>query len=88
MPRKKKPKIPRQYSMVKFNFKVLDSPAYDRYRGDFYKTFGTPEAPKNFIFFGDIPNMPGHSVIADLKTGKFEFCWHTDYFLELTEDEL
>lgn len=84
----KKPKIPQQYSFVKFDFSVLDH-MDKQYHAEFNRIFWDEERqkPKNFIFFGDIPNMPGHCIIADHKTGKFEFCFHTDYFIELTDDE-
>jgi hypothetical protein len=42
---------------------------------------------KSYIFFGEIPNMPGHCILADPKTGKFFFGYHTDNFIELPENE-
>ena len=40
-----------------------------------------------YIFFGEIPNMPDHCIVADYKTGKIYSGYHTDNFVELTDDE-
>lgn len=42
---------------------------------------------KIFIFLGEIPNMPDHCIVAR-KDGSFLFGYHTDNFVELTEDEV
>lgn len=43
-----------------------------------------------FVFVGEIPNMPGHCV-ASPSTGDAHgmliFGYHTDNFIELSEDE-
>lgn len=39
------------------------------------------------VFFGEIPQMPGHCVVADQATGEFRWGLHTDRFRELTDDE-
>jgi len=65
---------PRQYSLVKA---VLAEEYEDQYpfaNGD------------TFIFLGEIIQMPGHCVIA-AKNGQVLFGYHTDNFVELTEDE-
>ena len=41
-----------------------------------------------YVFFGEIPNMPGHCVIADQKTGQILSGSHTGNFVELTEEEV
>ncbi len=41
-----------------------------------------------FIFLGEIPNMPGHCVVAGHKSGRIYSGYHVENFLELTEDEL
>jgi hypothetical protein len=41
-----------------------------------------------YIFFGEIPNMPDHCIVADSKAGKIYSCYHTDNFVELTDDEM
>ena len=41
-----------------------------------------------YIFFGEIPNMPEHCVVVDTKTGKISSGFHTDNFVELTDDEV
>lgn len=40
------------------------------------------------IFLGEIPNMPGHCVVAGCTTGKIYSGLHTDNFVEMQEDEL
>ena len=39
------------------------------------------------IFLGEIPNMPGHCVVSDVKTGRVYSGFHTDRFREIPEDE-
>ncbi len=56
---------------------------YEQYRG------------RQFIFLGEIPNQPGHSLIAELggngerheRSGVILIVVHTDDLVELTEDE-
>lgn len=40
-----------------------------------------------FIFMGEIKQMPGHCILCNLETGKITAGYHTDLFVELTEDE-
>ncbi len=40
-----------------------------------------------YVFIGEIPNMPGHCVIAELN-GKIHTGYHTDSFQELPTDEV
>jgi len=42
---------------------------------------------QTLIFFGEIPNMPGHCIVADHKTGKLYSGYHTDRFVEIPDDE-
>lgn len=70
---------PRQYSLVKFDFDTLE----DKYHSQM------PFTRKGvYIFFGDIANMPGHCVVADHKTGQIFSGFHTDNFVELSEEEV
>ena len=40
-----------------------------------------------YLFIGEIANMPGHCVVADLKSGRLISGYHTANFRELTDDE-
>ena len=40
-----------------------------------------------YIFFGEIPNMPGHCVVADQKTGQLYSGYHIENFVEIPEEE-
>ncbi|MBI5817870.1 MAG: hypothetical protein HZA88_02695 [Verrucomicrobia bacterium] len=40
------------------------------------------------VFIGEIPNMPGHCVIAELRNGKIHAGYHTESFAELSLDEI
>ncbi len=72
------PVTPRQYSLVRFRFDVLPPEFHNRY----------PFTPDGvYVFFGDIPNMPGHCVVADHKTGRIYSGYHTESFAELPPDE-
>jgi hypothetical protein len=70
--------MPRQYSLVRFRFDLLQVEYHDRYPF-------TPEGV--YVFFGDIPNMPGHCVVADRTSGRVYSGYHTESFAELPEEE-
>ena len=69
------PKIP----MVRFDFENTpkkDHKYYEELRG------------RTFFLMGDIKQQKHHCVLIDVHTGKIEMFWHTDQFVELTEDEV
>ena len=73
------PPIPRQYSLVRFRFDLVPIEYHDKY----------PFVPDGvYVFFGDIPNMPGHCVVADHKSGRIYSGYHTENFTELPFDEV
>ncbi len=73
------PPIPRQYSLVRFRFDLMPIEYHDKY----------PFVPDGvYVFFGDIPNMPGHCVVADHKSGRIYSGYHTDNFTELPSDDV
>ncbi len=39
-----------------------------------------------YIFFGEIPNMPGHCIVMDFQTGEFFNGYHTEHFIEVTKE--
>lgn len=41
-----------------------------------------------FVFLSEINNMEGHCVVVNWKTGQVLSGYHTDDFVELTEEEL
>ncbi len=70
--------IPRQYSLVRFLYDSLDGKYHCQY----------PFTRKGvYIFFGEIPNLPGHCVVADRQTGQIFAGYHSEHFAELSEDE-
>ena len=70
--------VPRQYSLVRFRFEELPAEYHGKYP---FK----PDAV--YVFFGAIPNMPGHCVVADHRTGQIYSGYHTDNFAEIPGDE-
>lgn len=69
---------PRQYSLVSFDFNSIPDEFHENY----------PFEPEGvYVFFGEIPNMRGHCVVADHKTGKIYSGYHIENFVELNEDE-
>ena len=47
-----------------------------------------PFTPKGvYVFLGEIPNMPGHCVVIDHKTGQVHSGYHTENFVEIPPDE-
>ena len=72
-----KTKIPRKLSLVKFDFETLPKKYHSQY----------PFHPsERMIFLGEIPNMMGHCAVAR-SDGIISSGWHTDNFVELTDDE-
>jgi hypothetical protein len=45
-------------------------------------------ATRTYVFLGEIPNMPGHCIVADIKTGRLFSGYHTEQFREVTDEEL
>jgi hypothetical protein len=71
-------KRPRQYSLVRFRFDDIDLKCH----GDY------PFTRKGaYVFFGEIPNMPGHCVVSDHSTGQLFSGYHTENFAEISADE-
>ena len=68
----------RQFSLVKYNYDSFPEEWKDK----------NPNTYENFVFcyLGDIPNMPGHSICQDIKTGR-PYVFHIEDIIELTEDE-
>ena len=73
------PKMPKPLSLVKFVFGDIPKNYHDKY------PFLEGQV---CIFHGEIPNMPGHCVVSDRKTGKLFSCYHTENFIELDPDEV
>jgi hypothetical protein len=69
---------PRQFSLVRFDFDTLPVEYHAKYP---FKKDGA------YVFFGEIPNMPGHCVVADPEDGRIYSGFHTENFVELSEDE-
>lgn len=72
-----KRKLPRKLSLVKFDYDNVPKSQHHYY--PFKKG-------KAYLFFGEIVNMPGHCAVA-AHGGTVYFGYHTDNFVELTEDE-
>ncbi|VTR96751.1 unnamed protein product [Gemmata massiliana] len=69
---------PRQYSLVRFQFDLLPVEYHERYP---FIRDGV------YVFFGEIPNMPGHCVVVDHRSGRVYSGYHTEHFAEIPEDE-
>jgi hypothetical protein len=41
-----------------------------------------------YVFLGEIPNMPGHCVVAERINGKIHAGYHTELFSEVSIDEV
>ena len=54
----------RQYSLVGFDF---DSIKDEFAKKEYLKVFKEDEV---YIYFGEIPNMPGYCIVLEYKTGK------------------
>jgi hypothetical protein len=73
-------KIPRKLSLVKFDHSRVPPGGYRR-RYPF-------RTGMTYVFIGEIPNMPGHCVVADYQAGKIYSGYHTGHFVELKSHEV
>ena len=46
------------------------------------------ETDKIYIFLSEIINMPGHCIVIEMNSNKIFSGFHTDCFVELTEDKI
>lgn len=76
MPRKRK--TPRKLSIVRFDFEHVDSAYHCKYP---FTEHG------RYLYFGEVANMPGHCVVAEMKSGQLHIGYHTENFIELTDEE-
>jgi len=77
----KKIKIPRKLSLVKLSDYVTDE-MIKEYEYPFKKS-------KIYVFLGEIVNMQGHCVVVEYKANHTVYSgYHTDNFVELSEEEV
>jgi len=70
--------VPRQYTLVRFRFDQLPVELHGKYP---FTADGV------YVFFGEIPNMSGHCVVSDHRTGRVYSGYHTEHFVEIAEDD-
>lgn len=68
-----------KFKLVKFDFSDLPDKYWNEYPFSKYD---------RFVMLGEVDQMPGHCVVANIKTGQIHCCYHTENFVELTEDEV
>ena len=71
----------RQNAFVVFDTEHCPQDIYNDYYKEVFEG-------KMFVFLGEIPQCPGHCILADLDTGNIVGMYHTDNFREATEDEV
>ncbi len=69
--------IPRQYALCRFRLEQLPAEYHSKYP---FALDGV------YVFLGVIPNMPGHCVVTDHRTGRVYSGYHTENFVEIPED--
>ena len=72
------PPAPRPLSLVRFEHDLLPK--------KFHRKYPFIEG-RAYVYFGEIPNMAGHCVVMDHRTGQFFSGYHTENFTEIAEDE-
>jgi hypothetical protein len=73
--------------METLKFLTLVKYDYDSFSDEWKKTNRNIFYGMAFVYFGEIPQMPGHSYLQDIKTGK-PYVLHTENLIPLTEDEV
>jgi hypothetical protein len=74
----KKQQKPKKMSLVRFEASRLSSMQRRAYP---FKRNGT------YLFLGEIANMPEHCVVLDWKNNRNYVGYHTENFVQLTDDE-
>lgn len=78
--------IPRALSLVRFTKEFSD------FMEDYYKRNPNKDnqftGDEQFIFLGEIPNMPEHCVIINVATRETTIGHHIENFIELTSEEV
>ena len=67
-------------TIVVFDKTTVFSESYDKYYAPTFEG-------KTFIFLGEVPNAPGHCILADLSTGLIIGMYHIENFRKATQDE-
>jgi hypothetical protein len=70
--------IPRQYALVRFVYDDIPAEHHSQYP---FTRQGI------YVFLGEIPNMPGHCVVAEHPRGQIFSGYHTESFAEVPEDQ-
>jgi hypothetical protein len=60
---------------------------YDSLPAEWRKTNANIHEGKVFVYFGELPQIPGHSYLQEIKTGK-PHVLHTEELIPLTDEEL
>lgn len=71
----------RQYAFVVFDESTCAPGIYEKHYKEAFEG-------KLFTFLGEVPNCPGHCILADLSSGQIYGMHHTDNFREATEEEV
>lgn len=67
-----------QNALVKFDFESLEPKYHSKY----------PFAEKDvFVYQGEVHQMPGHCIVTRISDGRVFINYHTENFIELTEEE-
>lgn len=70
----REPTAPRRMSLVRFRYDLLPK--------KFHRKYPSVEGRAS-IYSGEIPNMPGHCVMMDHRTGHFHSGYHVENFAEI-----
>ncbi|MEJ2267729.1 MAG: hypothetical protein P8X70_01495 [Nanoarchaeota archaeon] len=71
---------PRNLSLVKFNIQSINDEIYEKYYKDIF------ELNKIYLFLGECSNTEDHYFIINLKTNKLMGMYHTENFIEISEE--
>lgn len=69
----------RSMSLVKFD--------WDKMPIEYHKAFPFSQHDV-FVYLGEIKQMPGHGVFINTRSSQVYCCYHTDEFIELTNEEV
>jgi len=71
---------PRFNSLVKFDRADIPDEIWETHYKEKFEN-------KHFIYLGEIPNMESHCTLLEVCTGEFLVGYHTNDFIELTDEE-
>lgn len=72
----------KQYALIYFNYNDMSDVDCKHY------PFKPHEDGGLYVYLGEIPQMPGHIIVADYYNGRLYCGYHAEDFIEISERDM